>query len=65
MSNDKTVRLKPNYFNNDFLQGYLVHFMFLKGVADFFVRQEIIPSARDNYDSAVDIRYLEAASEAE
>ncbi len=35
---------------------------FLKEVGDFFVAQGTIPKARDNYDSAVDSSYLEAAS---
>lgn len=35
---------------------------FLKEVADFFVEQGTIPSARDSYDGAVDASYLEAAS---
>ncbi len=35
---------------------------FLKEVGDFFVEQGTIPNARDNYDDAVDARYLEAAS---
>ena len=35
---------------------------FLKAVADFFVKQGTIPKALDNYDSAVDSRYLKAAS---
>ncbi len=35
---------------------------FLKEVGDFFVKQGTIPKARDNYDSAVDSSYLEAAS---
>jgi len=35
---------------------------FLKEVADFFVKQGIIPKARDDYESAVDASYLEAAS---
>ena len=35
---------------------------FLKEVADFFVKQGVIPKARDDYDSAVDGSYLEAAS---
>ncbi len=35
---------------------------FLKQVADFFVNQDIIPSARDGYEGAVDPSYLEAAS---
>lgn len=35
---------------------------FLKEVGDFFVEQGTIPKARDNYDDAVDISYLTAAS---
>ncbi len=35
---------------------------FLKEVADFFVEQGTIPSARDSYENAVDASYLEAAS---
>lgn len=35
---------------------------FLKEVADFFVEQGTIDSARDSYESAVDASYLEAAS---
>jgi len=35
---------------------------FLKNVADFFVEQGTIPKARDNYNSAVDTSYLEAAA---
>ncbi|MCP4486720.1 MAG: ABC transporter substrate-binding protein [Gammaproteobacteria bacterium] len=35
---------------------------FLKEVADFFVKQGTIPSARKSYDSAVDASYLRAAS---
>jgi len=35
---------------------------FLREVAVFFVKQGIIPKARDDYDSAVDASYLEAAS---
>ncbi len=35
---------------------------FLKEVADFFVKQGIIPKARKSYDSAVDVDYLKAAS---
>ena len=35
---------------------------FLKQVGDFFVEQGTIPKARDNYGSAVDASYLEAAS---
>lgn len=35
---------------------------FLKAVADFFVEQGTIPKARDNYNSAVDSSYLEAAA---
>ena len=35
---------------------------FLKQVGDFFVEQGTIPKARDNYDSAVDSSYLEAAA---
>ena len=35
---------------------------FLKEVGDFFVEQGTLPKARDDYDSAVDSSYLEAAS---
>jgi len=35
---------------------------FLKAVGDFFVEQNTIPKARDDYDSAVDLSYLEAAA---
>ncbi len=35
---------------------------FLKEVGDFFVKQGTIPKARDSYESAVDISYLQAAS---
>ncbi|MEM8837518.1 MAG: ABC transporter substrate-binding protein [Pseudomonadota bacterium] len=35
---------------------------FLKEVADFFVEQGTIPSARGSYDDAVDSSYLEAAA---
>jgi len=35
---------------------------FLREVAVFFVKQGIIPKARDDYDSAVDASYLQAAS---
>jgi len=35
---------------------------FLKEVGDFFVEQGTLPKARDDYDSAVDASYLEAAS---
>ena len=34
---------------------------FLKEVGDFFVKQGVIPKARDDYDNAVDASYLEAA----
>lgn len=36
--------------------------MFLKEVADFFVEQGVIDSARPSYDDAVDASYLEATS---
>lgn len=36
---------------------------FLKEVADFFVEQKVIDSARPSYDDAVDASYLEAASQ--
>lgn len=35
---------------------------FLQEVADFFVEQKVIDSARESYDDAVDASYLEAAS---
>jgi taurine transport system substrate-binding protein len=35
---------------------------FLKAVGDFFVEQGAIPKARESYDSAVDTRYLKAAT---
>ncbi|MCW9047109.1 MAG: ABC transporter substrate-binding protein [Gammaproteobacteria bacterium] len=35
---------------------------FLKEVADFFVKQGVIPKARDNYNEAVDASYLQAAA---
>jgi len=35
---------------------------FLKEVGDFFVKQGVIPKARDNYNEAVDASYLQAAT---